>query len=206
MAYDDFEDGTIDRWTLNRTAGGAFDANVAANKFGTYGGRMTTDGTKDGQDIHYRNTDFSSAGTFNVYLWIRLSDVNGYAYYTVLNSIPDYIAYFVIGDGIFKYRDSSGYHNFTETPSANAWYRMRMVYDGTLISYYLYDSGNNFLESHLDKTPNAGGNAEHVWIYCTDNPGSAGSYTADWDNVSYTSTTEPEPPVTGQFMVTGKYW
>jgi len=203
MAYDDFEDGTINRWTAYQTDGGTFAASTSAKKYGNYGGRMTTDGTGDKKEVMYYDDEISG-GSCNVYAWMRTSNVNGRAVFqTVTTSTNGLIR---IYEGKFQYVKNATYTytDFETTPQNDTWYRLRIGYDGTKVNHYIYDADNTLLESVLDITPYTTGNLTNVYIVAFDWVASV--YTVDWDNVCYTDTEEPAPPVTGQYMTGLKYW
>jgi len=204
MAYDDFEDETIDAWTAAATTGGTMAASTDAKKFGDWGARMTTNGAGAG-GIAYTNTDLSQASG-NFYCWIRVSNVNQYSgEYSISNLLGQRMGRIAIRSGVLTYSDSGGgAQTFTEVPSADTWYRFRITYDGTTIDYRIYDADNELLEEKLNKTPEYTGTVGEIMLYAEDKP--AGVQTIDFDNVCISNTDEPAPPPTGQFMVTQKYW
>lgn len=194
--HDDFEDGTIALWTATNTNGGTMGASTSANKFGSYGGRMTTDGSNDNAGINYYN--YTTTGTTgNYYTWFRISNVNGYAYYELMNADYYTLGFISCLNGAFYY-GYSGQYAWTITPSANTWYRLRIVYNGSsagseTYDAYIYDTGNNLLESHLGMAvqgqgAGGGGAAAKVDLYGRDKV--AGAYTIDWDNTAYTNSEE----------------
>ena len=203
MAYDDFEDGTIDKWTPTATSGGSMAASTSAKKYGNYGARITTDGQNDHTNIYYENTEINTTSA-NLYFWVRSSNVE-YAImkYYVFDNTGDFVGVTGIDRGNLYYQSAEGKVNFSTTPQNNTWYRIRMVYDNPDLSFYLYDADNELLESVTGLTRmGLGTTAVKILLASFD------YYTEviyiDFDNVCYTDTAEPT--VTGQYMTGLKYW
>ena len=205
MAFDDFEDGTLDLWNIISVAGGSAAASTDAEKFGVYGCRLTSNGASTPANrVILGNFDIS-ADTVNIYCWIRTSDASGLMQLFILGTGDADVAFFRIEGDKFKYFDTS-FHDFTEIPSDNTWYRFRVVYDkGTQkISYYLYDTNNDLLESHVDLIADVSTTIEKVLFELRDSLGS--SYTTDFDNVTYTSTDEPSLATRAIMTTSSKWW
>jgi len=201
MTYDDFEDGTLDAWTVEEYGETTVTASTDAKKFGSYGCRFTC--------VNNQGRIGKTAGdaTGNYYIWFRTSSVADTEFFFSTDGNLN-IAQFALRvnrDGDLLYSDTTGWANkFDETIEDDTWYRLRADYNGTLVSYYLYDSDNNELEKHENLTPKVTGNIGKSYIQ-TGSPGE--TYTIDVDNVCYSDTAEPSPPPpTGQYMVTNKYW
>lgn len=208
MAYDDFEDGTINRWTQTTADGGTFVASVAAKKFGSYGGLMTTDGAGDSASITFYN-DEATGNKANFYAWIKTTNVNGEMNIMIqIAGGASHIAYFGILNGDFRHYDGAYITTWTTTPADNTWYRMRIDIDnsaGGNVDYYLYDDAGNFLESKLGCTPSGVNDPGRIRLQMADRVGSV--QTTYWDNVCYTDTAEPAPPApSSTTLQTRKYW
>ncbi len=197
---DDFEDGTIDKWTADITLGGTMAASTSANKFGSYGGRMTTNGAGNHTNIFYYNLTGIGAGAFNVYTWIRMSDASGLARFTLYDASFNQISIGIQLDKFWYYTEAVYDQYFTATASDNTWYRLRIAFDGTYASFYVYDTSNNLIESHEGIAISNGTITQvrlrgYDWV--------AGVQTIDWDNTSYSNTAEPTNLDTNIWRVDG---
>jgi len=207
MTYDGFEDGTTNRWSFIDGGGGTFAASLDAKKEGNYGCRFTAVGELDNDYGALENTDLNEA-TGNYYAWIRVADINGRTYFYSQDSGAASLMHFEIRLGRIRYGAEGGVFNFDTVPENNTWYRIRCERTAQgIISYYLYDTDNVELESVLNQVPGGGGDCGNtVKIAMQVNDYGGGTQISDYDNVTYTSTAEPGPPPTGQFMARQKYW
>jgi len=206
MAYDGYEDGTYDLWTLVDLAGGTVAVAEAAAKNGVYGVRYTTDGANDSIETdRLYNTDANDA-TGNYYSWVRFSALPASLGYWIIRSAAVVnIAYFYVNGSTLTYAYSGGTANFTEALSANTWYRFRVRYDAAnKIHYYLYDADNVLIEEHLNNT--ALSTANVGWIGSSWYDKQATPMTIDMDDYTYTDTEEPTPPSAGGMMTTRTKW
>ena len=196
MAFDDFEDETINRWTAASTAGGSMVASTSANKFGSWGGRMTTDGAGDDAFILYTNSEMSG-DPINLHTWIRTSDVSvtdSIVY--ELRSASETIAAFTITGSKFQvlFLAPANFVTLQDGGSQDiiaqndTWYRLRIVYNDAAdtLSYYLYDTNNNELSKIEDGEPRASATISFIRLQSRDNK--VTPFTVDWDNTSYTDT------------------
>ena len=204
MAYDDFEDETLDRWDNTISTGGTPSNTTLAAKFGARGCRLTMDGANDAASCRMVNLE-ENAASGNYYTWVRTSNAaKSECAFAILGQTVGH----ELGHMVWRISELITYsgavrNDFAAKLDSNTWYRFRITYSNTtdLVSYYLYDSNNNFIESILNVTPTDNEDIGQTRFIAWDRDTS--SQTIDFDNTCYTSTDEPVPSV--QFMAMRKY-
>ncbi len=151
--------------------------------------RHTKQGDNDSAVMYHMVSSVDEAKT-NAWTFIRASNAAGTAGITILDSVPAQIATLLITGGTFIYNINGADVEFTAIPVDNTWYRLRIDYNTTTVSFYLYEAdGTSIIESHEGKTPTVTNNTDEIWHYSLDSLGTA--YTVDWDCCSYRNTREP---------------
>lgn len=190
--YDDYEDETLDRWTSATNGGGSAANSALAAKNGSRGVRFTGDGDNDTKYYRLYNTE-ENAASGNYWTWIRTSDASeaGCSFMLLSQTNAYVLGHMRNWNGTLQTYAGAVNNNFTATLSDNTWYRFRINYDnGTdLVSFYLYDASNTFIESILDVTPTDNEDAGETRMTIWDIHSS--SVTTDFDDTSFTSTSEP---------------
>jgi len=180
MAYDDFESGELKPLWTTETTGGTITVVGAAAKNGSYGCRFTTDGVNDTQLISITRSGMDEP-SYDFFTWARTSDCGSdWAVWVYIRDVDGgTMASLRIWHDEFHYYWQGGDATFTTTPLDNTWYKLRVVVDnpGNKVSFYIYDSNGDLLESDVDKsvsyTKNIGGvtyyTADHEpWVTTTD--------------------------------------
>jgi len=202
MAYDDFEDTTLDAWTEVTTAGGSAANSTSAAKFGARGMRFTSDGAGDSAQAKYQNNDAATSGAWNFYFWFRTSNIAKTFYYVGSNVTATAFTFGCVGSK-FVAGHKLGNPEFTEVPVVNTWYRCRITYDGvSAYNFNLYDSDGAWIEEVIGT---AADDADIVSIALDSRDNLGSVVTEDLDNVCITDTDEPAA-AGGATMNMRKFW
>lgn len=201
MADDGFESGINPIWTQT-TTGGTITAIAGAAKVGSYGCRMTTDGSADNAIIKLKRDGMNEAD-YDFSTWVRSSDVgdaHGF-YMQVSDTGAAMMAYIQIYSNQIEYGwPGSGVLTFATVPANNTWYKIRIAVNNTtnICSIYLYDNAGGLLESDVDNSVAYGANVESISY---DRQDRTGVQTTDLDETTY----GPAPPSTAT-MTLQKVW
>lgn len=187
---DGFENGN---WTTDpvwaEEENGTVSAAVveAAKKTGTYGLRFT--GAGDSGESGEADMYLASVhGSLTVSLWIRMSDVSKASFQLIIDGSGDAITRIYIGDSGFFYYDGEPVA-FTATPENSTWYRLETVWTRAtnLVTYSVYDSSNDLIETHTGISSISRENSALVRMAIEDIDTST-AWTVDVDDVQYGKT------------------